>query len=309
MKCVPHVEFVSPLERHSCLCSRPLGSVRLRPVPSWSGDDRPKQSTQADRDLERGRGRLFPSDGGRRGSHRRNPQGLSRHHRPLGGAPRRSRGQRTRRAPLAAFPARSAVQAAIEIQQSVEGHNIELEADRRMQFRIGVNSGDVIEEADGTIYGDGVSIAARLEALAEGGSVCISSTVTMPSRKLAWGFDFLGEHQVKNIAKPVRVYPCAPRPKPISQRSASGPSLPEKPSIAVLPFVNISGDHAHDFLNDGITENIITALSRFRDLSVIASNRLFLQGQGAENTGCGERARREDSYSKAASKNQAPGSR
>jgi class 3 adenylate cyclase len=109
---------------------------------------------------------------------------------------------------LAEFPsAVEAVQAAIEIQQSVEGHNIELDADRRMQFRIGVNLGDVIEEADGTIYGDGVNIAARLEALAEGGGVCISSTVyDAVEGKLALGFDFLGEHQVKNIAKPIRVY-------------------------------------------------------------------------------------------------------
>ena len=109
---------------------------------------------------------------------------------------------------LAEFPsAVEAVQAAIEIQQSVEGHNIELEADRRMQFRIGVNLGDVIEESDGTIYGDGVNIAARMEALAEGGGICISSTVyDAVEGKLSFGFDFLGEHQVKNIAKPVRVY-------------------------------------------------------------------------------------------------------
>ena len=117
---------------------------------------------------------------------------------------------------LAEFPsAVEAVQAAIEIQKSVEGHNIELEAERRMQFRIGVNLGDVIEEADGTIYGDGVNIAARLEALAEGGGVCISSTVyDAVEGKLSFGFDFLGEHQVKNIAKPVRVYRVRAEPKP-----------------------------------------------------------------------------------------------
>ena len=122
---------------------------------------------------------------------------------------------------LAEFPsAVEAVQAAIEIQQSVEGHNIELEADRRMQFRIGVNLGDVIEEADGTIYGDGVNIAARMEALAEGGGVCISSTVyDAVEGKLALGFDFLGEHQVKNIAKPVRVYRVRAESKPPSARS------------------------------------------------------------------------------------------
>src|SRR5262245_55221006 len=121
---------------------------------------------------------------------------------------------------LAEFPsAVEAVQAAIEIQQSVEGHNIELEADRRMQFRIGVNLGDVIEEADGTIYGDGVNIAARLEALAEGGRICISSTVyDAVEGKLACGFDFLGEQQVKNIAKSVRVYCVRVEPKPQSAR-------------------------------------------------------------------------------------------
>ncbi|MGA7532957.1 MAG: adenylate/guanylate cyclase domain-containing protein, partial [Pseudolabrys sp.] len=178
---------------------------------------------------------------------------------------------------LAEFPsAVEAVQAAIEIQQSVEGHNIELEPARRMQFRIGVNLGDVIAEADGTIYGDGVNIAARMEALAEGGGVCISSIVyDAVEGKLSYGFDFLGEHQVKNISKPVRVYRVCSEPKPISQRSASGPTLPDKPSIAVLPFVNMSGDHAHDYLSDGITENIITGLSRFRDLSVIASYSAF----------------------------------
>ena len=122
---------------------------------------------------------------------------------------------------LAEFPsAVEAVQAAIEIQQSVEGHNIELEADRRMQFRIGVNLGDVIEEVDGTIYGDGVNIAARLEALAEGGRVCISSTVyDAVEGKLSFGFDFLGEQQVKNIAKPVRVYCVRAESKPPSPRA------------------------------------------------------------------------------------------
>ena len=104
------------------------------------------------------------------------------------------------------FPsAVEAVQAAVEIQKSLEGHNIELEPERRMQFRIGINLGDLIEEVDGTIYGDGVNIAARMEALAEGGGICISSTVYDAVGKLSYGFDFLGEQQVKNIAKPVRV--------------------------------------------------------------------------------------------------------
>src|SRR5262245_39162747 len=124
---------------------------------------------------------------------------------------------------LAEFPsAVEAVQTAVEVQKSLEEHNIDLESDRRMQFRIGVNLGDVIEEVDGTIYGDGVNIAARMEALAEGGGVCISSTVyDAVEGKLAFGFDFLGEQQVKNIAKPVRVYRVRAEP-----RSPAQPRLP-----------------------------------------------------------------------------------
>jgi TolB-like protein/class 3 adenylate cyclase len=207
---------------------------------------------------------------------------------------------------LAEFPsAVEAVQAAIEIQKSLEGHNIELEPERRMQFRIGVNLGDVIEEADGTIYGDGVNIAARMEALAEGGGVCISSTVyDAVEGKLSYGFDFLGEHQVKNISKPVRVYrvraePKQPSVRPRSKRRVrwqiavpvlslilallgavgawrwSSPSvlpLSEKASIAVLPFENIGGDSKWDRFADGITEDIITDLSHSKDLIVIARN-------------------------------------
>ena len=207
---------------------------------------------------------------------------------------------------LAEFPsAVEAVQAAIEIQKSVEGHNIELEADRRMQFRIGVNLGDVIEEPDGTIYGDGVNIAARMEALAEGGGVCISSTVyDAVEGKLSFGFDFLGEHQVKNIAKPVRVYRVRGEPKSPPARawpnrptrwqiavpalvlillllgaagawrwsSPPGSPLAEKASIAVLPFENIEGDSKWDRFADGVTEDIITDLSHSKDLVVIARN-------------------------------------
>ena len=207
---------------------------------------------------------------------------------------------------LAEFPsAVEAVQAAVEIQKSLEGHNIELESDRRMQFRIGVNLGDVIEEADGTIYGDGVNIAARMEALAEGGGVCISSTVyDAVEGKLSFGFDFLGEHQVKNIAKPVRVYRVRAEPKPMSARPRakrrmqwqiavpalavilmllgavgawrwSSPSvLPlfDKASIAVLPFENIGNDPKWDRFADGITEDIIADLSHSKDLIVIARN-------------------------------------
>ena len=207
---------------------------------------------------------------------------------------------------LAEFPsAVEAVQAAIEIQKSVEGHNIELEAERRMQFRIGVNLGDVIEEADGTIYGDGVNIAARLEALAEGGGSASPPLSTTPSKaSFPYGFDFLGEQQVKNIAKPVRVYRVRAEPKSPPARawpkrrmrwqiavpalvlillllgaagawrwsSPPGSPLSEKASIAVLPFENIGGDPKWDRFADGITEDIITDLSHSKDLIVIARN-------------------------------------
>jgi adenylate cyclase len=227
---------------------------------------------------------------------------------------------------LAEFPsAVEAVQAAIEIQKSVEGHNIELEADRRMQFRIGVNLGDVIEEADGTIYGDGVNIAARMEALAEGGGVCISSTIyDAVEGKLSYGFDFLGEQQVKNIAKPVRVYrvraePRPPVPRRPSERSMQWPivvpvlallvmgaigawfyrdrwmpmrqgaievtatDMPQGPGVAVLPFVNLSGDANQEYFSDGLTEDIMTELARVRDLRVLARNTTFQYKGKAEN--------------------------
>ena len=229
---------------------------------------------------------------------------------------------------LAEFPsAVEAVQAAVEIQKSVEGHNIELELERRMQFRIGVNLGDVIEEADGTIYGDGVNIAARMEALAEGGGVCISSTVyDAVEGKLAYGFDFLGEQQVKNIAKPVRVYRVRAEPRPPSARPRSkrrvrwqiavpafalillllgavgawllhehgGPTpqgaveatatgMPKGPGVAVLPFVNLSGDANKEYFSDGLTEDILTELARVRDLRVLARNTTFqYKGKAAD---------------------------
>jgi adenylate cyclase len=221
---------------------------------------------------------------------------------------------------LAEFPsAVEAVQAAIEVQKALEGHNIQLEADRRMQFRIGVNLGDVIEEADGTIYGDGVNIAARMEALAEGGGVCISSTIyDAVEGKLSFGFDFLGEQQVKNISKPVRVYRVRAEPRPPSARSRSKRHIRSQitvpalalilvlgavgawfyrdhwvpapdgaaehpvlgafngPAIAVLPFVNLSGDANQEYFSDGLTEDLMTELSRAsRDLRVLARNTAF----------------------------------
>src|SRR4249919_1810413 len=143
---------------------------------------------------------------------------------------------------LAEFPsAVEAVQAAIEVQKALEGQNIQLEADRRMQVRIGVNLGDVIEEADGTIYGDGVNIAARMEALAEGGGVCISSIVyDAVEGKLSFGFDFLGEQQVKNIAKPVRVYRVRAEPKPSSVRPRSKRRMQWHIALPALALILLS---------------------------------------------------------------------
>jgi TolB-like protein/class 3 adenylate cyclase len=216
-----------------------------------------------------------------------------------------------------------AVQCAVEIQQVLRAKNALLEETRRMDFRIGINLGDVIEEGD-TIYGDGVNIAARLEALAEAGGICISeSAYQQIENKLPLRYDFLGEHEVKNISKPVRVYrarieaDAGPsklgkqkkpiqirlsrtvlaiigvvviagaailyqfvlRPSPSKTEVASKEKmafpLPDVPSIAVLPFANMSGDPKQEFLCDGITEEIITHLSKVPRMFVIARNSTF----------------------------------
>ena len=179
---------------------------------------------------------------------------------------------------IAEFPSIvEAIRCAVEIQNEIAERNASVPDNQQMQFRIGVNLGDVICE-DNNLYGTGVNVAVRLQQLAEpGGGVCISSIVyDAVEGKLSYGFDFLGEQRVKNISKPLGVYRVRYEPKPISQRSVSGPSLADKPSIAVLPFVNLSGDHANDYLSDGITENIITGLSRFRDFQLSPANRRLL---------------------------------
>jgi adenylate cyclase len=169
-----------------------------------------------------------------------------------------------------------AVQAAVEIQRSIEGRNVELPEERRMHFRIGLNLGDVIEEDDGTIYGDGVNIAARMEALADEGGVCISSTIhDAVEGKLDFGFDFLGERPVKNIEKPVRVYRVQNGNPSVTNDAKPSLKLPDKPSIAVLPFDNLSGDPEQEYFADGIAEDLIAALSRFRWLFVTARNSTF----------------------------------
>ncbi len=216
---------------------------------------------------------------------------------------------------LAEFPsAVEAVDCAGEIQRELGKRNAQLAEHRRMQFRIGINLGDVIEQEDGTIYGDGVNVAARLQTLAEPAGICISGTAyDQVEGKLPLQFKFIGEQQVKNIAKPVRVYQAliaevgVPARSGTSKRgrtmlhiglaaaliilvlgviweiqrytqlhrsTAQGPvlAMPSSPSIAVLPFTNMSENPKEDYFSDGLTEDIITKLSHFRELFVIARN-------------------------------------
>jgi adenylate cyclase len=165
-----------------------------------------------------------------------------------------------------------AVACAVAIQRGMSQRNAEIPADQRIEFRIGINLGDVIVE-EGDIYGDGVNIAARLEALAEAGGICVSRVVHDQVRdKLDVTFEDLGEPQLKNIARPVHVWRLRLGAKPAS---AAPLALPDKPSIAVLPFQNISGDPEQGYFADGMVEEIITALSRIRWLFVIARNSSF----------------------------------
>ena len=139
---------------------------------------------------------------------------------------------------------------------------------------MGINLGDIIVEPDGDVYGDGVNVAARLEQLSEPGGLCISGTVhDQIEGKLHVSFENRGEQQVKNIARPVRVYAAS---SSASSAHGKSPSMFEKPSIAVLPFQNMSGDPEQEYFADGISEDLLTALSRFRWLTVIARNSSFV---------------------------------
>jgi len=177
-----------------------------------------------------------------------------------------------------------AVRCAVEVQQAMAGRHTGVKADNRIELRIGINLGDMIVEGD-DLYGDGVNIAARIEALADAGGVFVSNTVHDHVRdRLPFVFEDLGEQQVKNIARPVRVYRV--RDTAAKSPSALVPSalpLPDKPSIAVLPFANMSGDPEQEYFADGMVEEIITALSRIRWLFVIARNSTFTyKGQSVD---------------------------
>ncbi len=166
-----------------------------------------------------------------------------------------------------------AVQCAVAVQEAIVAKNAGRVADEPMQFRIGVHVGDVMVDGD-NLLGDGVNIAARLEALAEPGAICVSAGVRdQVGNKLPLAFDDLGDQQVKNIAQAIRVYRVQVE-KPPGQPVTATP-LPDKPSIAVLPFANMSNDPEQEFFADGIAEDVITALSRYPSLFVIARNSCF----------------------------------
>jgi adenylate cyclase len=218
------------------------------------------------------------------------------------------------------FSVVDAVRCAVEIQEELRVRNAELPDSRRMQFRIGIILGDVVEEEQ-RIYGDGVNIAARVEGLAEGGEICISGTVyDSIKNKLSLGYESMGEHTVKNIKEPVRVYRMrigpeaagkvigekepkhtrwgwksaaaaavlvlvaggvvwnfywrAPKIEPASKEKMAFP-LPDKPSIAVLPFANMSDDSTQEYFSDGLAEEMITALSKVPELFAGDRNSTF----------------------------------
>ncbi len=164
-----------------------------------------------------------------------------------------------------------AVRCALEIQRSMTERNAEIPEDRRIELRIGVNVGDIIFDS-GDIYGEGVNIAARVEALANPGGICIAENAyRQVDGKLSLNVSNMGEQQLKNIARRVQVYQV--QLDGVTKRPAL--ALPDKPSIAVLPFNNLSGDPQQDYFADGIVEDIITALSRIKSFFVIARNSSF----------------------------------
>jgi adenylate cyclase len=170
-----------------------------------------------------------------------------------------------------------AVRCAVEVQRGMAERNAVTSPEERIEFRVGINLGDIIAE-DEDIFGDGVNIAARLEALAEPGGICVSRVVRDQVRdKLDYAFEDMGEQQVKNISRPVRVYRVRDAVAVKSATAQPQPALPlpEKPSIAVLAFQNMSGDPEQEYFADGMVEEITAALCRVRDFFVIARNSAF----------------------------------
>ena len=173
-----------------------------------------------------------------------------------------------------------AVRCAVDVQRGMAERNSEVPADKRIEFRIGINVGDIISDSN-DIYGDGVNVAARLEALADPGGIMVSRTVHDQVRdKLSFGFEDMGEQAVKNISRPIGVHRVSlTESAPTAVKSAAAP-MPElaavqRPSIAVLPFVNMSGDPEQEYFADGISEDILTGLSKLRWFFVIARNSTF----------------------------------
>jgi adenylate cyclase len=169
-----------------------------------------------------------------------------------------------------------AVRCAVEVQRVISEREAVVPEDRRITYRVGINVGDIVIDGD-DILGDGVNVAARLEGIAEPGGICVSAKVYEEVRgKLGVEFDDLGPQQIKNIAQPVRTYrvDLGP-PAPPTEEAKPAPSLAERPSIAVLPFENMSSDPEQDYLADGIVEDIITGLSHQRWLTVIARGSSF----------------------------------
>ena len=165
----------------------------------------------------------------------------------------------------------AALKCAVEVQHGMGERNIDVPQEKRIEFRMGINVGDIIIDST-DIWGDGVNLAARLEALSQPGGICVSARVKEDADgQLDIAFEDMGEQQLKNIARPTRVY----RVRLDGRAPTPAPALPDKPSIAVLPFNNMSGDPEQEYFADGMVEEIITALSRIHWLFVIARNSSF----------------------------------